>query len=108
VFKELAEGQVPALLRAAKRYDIAVLVLNQVTSNPSCAEDTKPVGGDAVSRSAKYEIRFEIEETQTGMRWAVLEKAPKQLLIGNKARYLITSTGMTRTAVSAQERFSVL
>lgn len=101
VFKELAEEQMPALLKAARRFDIAVLVLNQVTSNFSCAEGVEPVGGDAVSRSVKYGIRLETEETLGGVGWATIEKAPKRLQIGKKTRYVITSAGITQPKVPA-------
>ena len=96
VFRELIEEQMPALLRAARKFDIAILILNQVTSSLSSTEDNRPVGGDAISRYAKYEIRLEIEEKETGMRCATIEKTPKHVQVGRKARYVLTSTGITQ------------
>jgi DNA repair protein RadB len=100
VFRELIEEQMPALLRVAKRFDIAVLVLNQVTSNLSGAEDIRPVGGDAITRYARYEVKLEIEETETGMRWATVKKNPKHAQVGRKVKYVLTSNGITQPAIS--------
>jgi RecA/RadA recombinase len=100
VFKELVEKQMPALLRAARKFDITVLILNQVTSNLSSAQ-VRPVGGDAVSRYSKYQVELEIEEIEPGTRSATIEKAPKNNA-GKKVRYILTSTGMTEPATAPQ------
>jgi RecA/RadA recombinase len=107
VFKELTERQMPDLLKAAKRYDVAVLVLNQTTSNLSCNEEFTPVGGDAISRFTKYEIRLEIDETMNCIGCATTEKTPRKLRNGKKARYAITSTGIAQLQRTGT-RFSVL
>jgi DNA repair protein RadB len=101
VFRELIEGQMPALLRAAKKFGIAVLVLNQVTSNLSSAEDMRPVGGDAITRYARYQVRLEIEETESCTRWATIEKTPKRIEVGKKVRFALTSNGIAQTAMLA-------
>jgi DNA repair protein RadB len=98
VFRRLTEEQLPALLGAARRTDIAVLILNQVTPDFSHAQKIKPVGGDAVSRVSKYEIRLEMDCTTKCIKWATVEKTPKPGQIGKKIEYVITSVGLTQPA----------
>jgi DNA repair protein RadB len=99
VFRRLAEEQLPALLGAARRTDIAVLILNQVSPDFSHAQDIRPAGGDAVSRVSKYEIRLETDRTTECTRWATIEKTPKPGQTGKRVRYAITSAGLAQPAM---------
>jgi len=100
VFRNLAEQQLPALLKAARKFDIAVLLLNQVSSDISGARLLKPVGGDAICRAAKYEVKLEKEENSIG--YATLTKSPTPMQIGKKTDYAITGAGISQPAPQAQ------
>jgi RecA/RadA recombinase len=93
VFRDLVEKQMSALLMTARKFDIAVLILNQVSSDLTRV-GLKPVAGDAISRYSKCEIKLEIDETMTGMRSATIEKTPSPDQRCKRVRYLLTSTGM--------------
>jgi len=95
VFRKLAEQQLPALLKAARKFDIAVLLLNQVSSDISNARILKPVGGDAISRASKYEVKLEKEE-DSNIGCATLTKAPPPMQAGKKADYAITGSGISQ------------
>lgn len=107
VFRDLVEKQMSALLRAARKFDIAMLILNQVSSDLSSGELT-PVAGDAISRYSKYEIRLEIDETMNGMRSATIKKTPNQTQTCKEVRYLLNSTGMAQPTVLPHVHFSAL
>jgi RecA/RadA recombinase len=107
VFRDLVEKQMPALLMTARKFDIAVLILNQVSSDLTFG-DLKPVAGDAISRYSKYEIKLEIDETMTGMRSATIEKTPSLDQTYKKVRYLLTSTGMEQPTLLRPIHFSAL
>jgi RecA/RadA recombinase len=93
VFRELAEQHIAALLKAARNFDVAVLLLNQVSSDVSRPRLLKPVGGDALSRVAKYEVSLQ-KEAESGIGCATLMKSPTSSRIGTKAEYVITESGM--------------
>nr|MDO8099382.1 AAA family ATPase [Candidatus Njordarchaeota archaeon] len=95
VFRKLAEQQLPALLRAARKFDIVVLLLNQVSSDTSNARILKPVGGDAISRAVKYEVKLEKEEN-SNIGCATLTKTPSPIQTGKKAEYAITESGISQ------------
>ncbi|WXG47467.1 MAG: AAA family ATPase [Candidatus Atabeyarchaeum deiterrae] len=98
VFRRFAEEQIPALLKIARKFDIAILLLNQVTADPSDPQISKPVGGDAVSRAAKYELKLEILDTMKHIGLATITKSPLIRQIGSSAEYAITHLGITQTA----------
>lgn len=75
LYRELAEHQLPRLVGLARDYDLAVLLVNQVSS---WAGEDRPVGGDALSRYAALEMRLErLEAEGPANRWVVVER-PKE------------------------------
>jgi DNA repair protein RadB len=104
VFRKLADQQLPALLKAARKFDIAVLLLNQVSPDMSSTLNFKPVGGDAVSRIAKYELKLQKEEN-SGIGFATLTKAPRLAQTGKTTHYVITRYGITQTTPQVQANF---
>lgn len=94
LFRELAEKQMPALLKTARHHEVAVLVLNQVSSRLFGGQGLRPVGGDAVSRTSKYEIRLELEGVDEHAGWAKIRKTPMSQQIGKRIKYAITKHGI--------------
>lgn len=89
--------QVTHLLSLARRHDLAVVVTNQVYSDPeSESERTRPLGGHTLSHWSGAIVR--IERFRAGNRRATLEKH-RSKEAGETARFRITETGI----VSADE-----
>jgi RecA/RadA recombinase len=101
VFRKLAEQQLPALLKAARKFDIAILLLNQVSADMSGKQLFKPVGGDAISRAAKYEVKLQKEEN-SNIGCATLMKTPRPKQSGKKAYYVITGSGISQPRTHTQ------
>jgi DNA repair protein RadB len=99
VFRELAEKQIPALLRTARKHKVAVLVLNQVSSCVSSTQELEPVGGDAISRTSKYEVKLMLDGGEGRTGWAEIMKTPVSYQIGRKVKYAITSQGIKYVSI---------
>ena len=72
LYRELAERQLPRLVGLARDYDLAILLVNQVSSWNG---EDRPVGGDALSRYAALEIRLErLESEGSANRWLLVDR----------------------------------
>jgi hypothetical protein len=84
----------PALLRTARHHEVAALVLNQVSSRLFGGQGLRSVGGDAVSRTSKYEIGLELDGVDEHAGWAEITKAQMSQQIGKRIKYAITKHGV--------------
>jgi RecA/RadA recombinase len=70
LYRELAERQLPRLVGLARDHNLAVIVVNQISTWNG---EDHPVGGDAIRRYAALEIRVNRLGTgSTASRWLVL------------------------------------
>ena len=84
--------QVTHLLSLARRHDLAVVITNQVFSDPeSDSERTRPLGGHTLTHWSGVVLR--IERFRGGNRRATLEKH-RSKPAGDAARFRITGTGL--------------
>jgi DNA repair protein RadB len=84
--------QVTHLLSLARRHDLAVVITNQVFSDPeSDSERTRPLGGHTLTHWSGAVIR--IERFRGGNRRATLEKH-RSKAAGDTARFRITGRGL--------------
>jgi DNA repair protein RadB len=82
--------QVTHLLSLAKKHDIAVLVTNQVFSDPD-ADRTRPLGGNTLEHWTGVVLR--LERFRGGNRRATVEKHRSEPA-GESARFQITDRGI--------------
>lgn len=72
MYRQLAENQVPHLLGLARDYNLAVVIVNQISSWDG---ETKPVGGDAINRYTALEIQMErLETSKSENRWIIVKR----------------------------------
>ena len=84
--------QVTHLLSLARRYDLAVVITNQVFADPeSDSERTRPLGGHTLTHWSGAVVR--IERFRGGNRRATLEKH-RSKAAGDAARFRITERGL--------------
>jgi DNA repair protein RadB len=84
--------QVTHLLSLARKHDLAVVITNQVFSDPeSDTERTRPLGGHTLTHWSGVVLR--IERFRGGNRRATLEKH-RSKAAGDTARFRITGTGL--------------
>ena len=84
--------QLTHLLGLARRHDLAVLVTNQVFSDPeSDSGRARPLGGHTLAHLTGVIIR--LERFRAGNRRATLEKHPARAA-GDTVRFAITDTGL--------------
>lgn len=84
--------QVTHLLSLARKHDLAVVITNQVFSDPeSDSERTRPLGGHTLSHWSGVVLR--IERFRGGNRRATLEKH-RSKAAGDSARFRITEAGL--------------
>jgi DNA repair protein RadB len=84
--------QVTHLLSLARRHDLAVVVTNQVYSDPdSDSSRPRPLGGHTLTHWSGAVVR--IERFRAGNRRATLEKH-RSRAAGETARFRITDTGL--------------
>jgi DNA repair protein RadB len=84
--------QVTHLLSLARKHDLAVVITNQVFSDPeSDTERTRPLGGHTLTHWSATVLR--IERFRGGNRRATLEKH-RSKAAGDTARFRITGTGL--------------
>jgi DNA repair protein RadB len=84
--------QVTHLLSLARKHDLAVVITNQVFSDPdSDSERTRPLGGHTLTHWSGVVLR--IERFRGGNRRATLEKH-RSRAAGDAARFRITGTGL--------------
>lgn len=88
-YRELAENQLPRLIGLAQDNDISIIIVNQISTWNG---EQRPVGGDAIRRYAKLEIRIQRLETKNSAnRWVILtqprQKKPKRLLLAEIQDY---------------------
>jgi DNA repair protein RadB len=88
--KELGR-QLAAFLRLARKYDLPVLIINQVYTDIDSGR-IAPIGGDLSRYWSKIMVEFERDE-QTGIRTAILRKH-KFLPEGMKMRFRINNSGI--------------
>jgi DNA repair protein RadB len=82
--------QITHLLSLAKKHDIAVLVTNQVFTDPD-ADRTRPLGGHTLEHWTGVVVR--LDRFRGGNRRATVEKHRSQPA-GEKARFRITDAGI--------------
>lgn len=82
--------QVTHLLSLARRYDLGVVVTNQVYTDPE-AERTRPLGGHTLEHWTATVVR--LERFRGDVRRAVLEKH-RAKPTGERARFAITDRGV--------------
>ncbi|RRJ30253.1 DNA repair and recombination protein RadB [Halocatena pleomorpha] len=85
--------QVTHLLSLARRYDLAVLITNQVFTDPD-TERAQPLGGHTLMHWSGTVLR--LERFRGGNRRAQLEKH-RSKPTGERARFQITDTGISTT-----------
>ncbi|UPM42487.1 DNA repair and recombination protein RadB [Halocatena salina] len=85
--------QVTHLLSLARRYDLAVLITNQVFTDPD-TEQAQPLGGHTLMHWSGTVIR--LERFRGGNRRALLEKH-RSKSTGERTRFRITDTGIAAT-----------
>ena len=84
--------QVTHLLSLARKHDLAVVITNQVFSDPdSDSERTRPLGGHTLTHWSGTVLR--IERFRGGNRRATLEKH-RSRAAGESARFRITGSGV--------------
>jgi len=84
--------QVTHLLSLARRHDLAVVITNQVYSDPeSDSSRPRPLGGHTLTHWSGVVVR--IERFRAGNRRATLEKH-RSKAAGDTARFRITDTGV--------------
>jgi DNA repair protein RadB len=84
--------QLTHLLGLARRHDLAVLVTNQVFSDPeSDSGRARPLGGHTLAHLTGVIVR--LERFRAGNRRATLEKHPAKAA-GDTVRFAITDTGL--------------
>ena len=84
--------QVTHLLSLARKHDLAVVITNQVFSDPdSDSERTRPLGGHTLTHWSGTVLR--IERFRGGNRRATLEKH-RSRAAGDSARFRITGSGV--------------
>ena len=84
--------QVTHLLSLARKHDLAVVITNQVFSDPeSDSERPRPLGGHTLTHWSGTVLR--IERFRGGNRRATLEKH-RSKAAGDSARFRITGTGL--------------
>lgn len=72
LYRELAERQLPRLVGLARDNNLAVIVVNQISTWNG---EDHPVGGDAIHRYAALEIYVDrFENNSTSNRWLVLSR----------------------------------
>jgi RecA/RadA recombinase len=72
MYRQLAEHQAPRLLGLALDYDLAIVVVNQISSWDG---ETRPVGGDALHRYSMLEIQMErLETSKSENRWVTVRR----------------------------------
>ncbi len=91
--KELRK-QIQLLSNVARKYDIAVVVTNQIYAafDDSEEDDVKPVGGDILEYISKVIIKLERGD-ETNQRIATL-KRHRSIPEGRQAKFTITSDGI--------------
>lgn len=82
--------QVTHLLSLARRYDLAVLITNQVFTDPD-TEQAQPLGGHTLMHWSGTVLR--LERFRSGNRRATLEKH-RSKPTGERTRFRITETGL--------------
>jgi DNA repair protein RadB len=82
--------QVTHLLSLAKRHDLAVVITNQVFTDPD-ADRTRPLGGNTLEHWTGVVLR--LERFRGGNRRATVEKHRSQPA-GERARFRITDAGV--------------
>lgn len=82
--------QVTHLLSLARRYDLAVLITNQVFTDPD-TDQAQPLGGHTLMHWSGTVLR--LERFRGGNRRATLEKH-RSKSTGERARFQITETGL--------------
>lgn len=85
--------QMTTLLGVARRHDLAVLVTNQVYTDPD-SDQSKPLGGHTLAHWTGVVLR--LERFRGGQRRARLEKHRSQPA-GGTVRFTITETGLSST-----------
>ncbi len=71
-YRELTEHQLPRLLGLARDYELAILVINQISTWQG---EDRPVGGDAISRYAILEIQLQRRKgLDSTHRWMVIRR----------------------------------
>lgn len=88
--------QLTGLLSLARRYDLAVLVTNQVYTDPETGR-VKPLGGYTLAHWTGVIVR--LERFRGELRRATLEKH-KSRPTGESARFAITGTGLAGVEAS--------
>ncbi len=84
--------QVTHLLSLARKHDLAVVITNQVFSDPdSDSERTRPLGGHTLTHWSGTVVR--VERFRGGNRRATLEKH-RSMAAGETARFRITGSGL--------------
>ncbi len=72
MYRQLAEHQAPRLLGLALDYDLAVVVVNQISSWDG---ETRPVGGDALHRYSNLEIEMaRLNTSKSENRWLIVKR----------------------------------
>jgi len=87
--RELA-NQVTALLGMARKYDVAVVITNQIYMDVD-REELKAVGGNMLEHISKAIVQ--LSRTGIGTRMAVLKKH-RSMAEGQSAEFKITATGV--------------
>lgn len=82
--------QLTSLLAIARKHDLAVLVTNQVYTDPE-ADRTRPLGGNTLAHWTGAIVR--LERFRGGQRRATIEKH-QSLPAGESARFVITASGL--------------
>ena len=72
MYRKLAEHQIPRLLGLARDYDVAVVLVNQISSWDG---EHKPVGGDAIQRYTTLEVQMDrLETSKSENRWIIVKQ----------------------------------
>ena len=82
--------QITHLLSLARKHDLAVLITNQVYTDPD-ADRVRPLGGHTLAHWSGVVLR--VERFRGGQRRATLEKHESRPA-GERARFRITDTGL--------------
>jgi DNA repair protein RadB len=95
--------QVTHLLSLARKHDLAVVITNQVYSDPeSESERTRPLGGHTLTHWSGVVLR--VERFRAGNRRATLEKH-RSKAAGETARFRITGDGLEGVEEGAPSEF---
>ncbi|PSQ44812.1 DNA repair and recombination protein RadB [Halobacteriales archaeon SW_7_68_16] len=92
--------QVTELLGLARKHDVAILLTNQVFTDPE-ADRTRPLGGNVLGHLTGAIVR--LDRFRGGKRRVTLEK-PRSLPAGNSVAVEITAEGMVAGEGRGQDR----